>query len=343
MTKTILTTGGAGYIGSHICYELLTSGYQVVIFDNFSNSSPESIRRVSRLTNGAPILIEGDVRDASALDQLFEAHKIDAVIHMAGAKAVGESVSNPQKYYDINVSGSVNLFGAMQRHGVLNAVFSSSATVYGIPKTLPMRETAPTSPLSPYGHTKLMAEQILTDMTAINPGWRALLLRYFNPVGAHHSGEIGEDPNGIPDNLFPYIAQVATEKRDKLMVFGNDYDTPDGTCIRDYIHVVDLARGHVKAVDYLLSDRAKDNAAETINLGTDQGSSVLEVVAAWAAACGFDIPYEITKRRAGDAPIYYADSSRAKAVLGWQAEYDLAKMCIDHWHWQSKNPQGYGG
>lgn len=342
MTKTILTTGGAGYIGSHVAYELLTAGYQLVVFDNFSNSSPESIRRVARMTNGAPIVVEGDVRDSEALNRLFTDHKIDAVIHMAGAKAVGESVANPQKYYDINVSGSVALFGAMQRHGVTNTVFSSSATVYGMPETMPIPETAPTNPLNPYGTTKFMVEQILTDMTAATDGWRTLLLRYFNPVGAHPSGEIGEDPNGIPDNLFPYIAQVATGQREKLSVFGADYDTPDGTAVRDYIHVVDLARGHVKAIDYLLSGRAKANAAQIINLGTSTGSSVLDVHKEWETACGFPIPYEMSNRRAGDAPQSYADSSVAKKILGWEAEYDLAQMCADHWNWQSKNPQGYG-
>ncbi len=342
MTKTILATGGAGYIGSHICFELLAAGYRVLVLDDFSNSSAESIKRVARLTNGAPVLIKGDVRNAAILDRVFDENTIDAVIHLAGVKAVGESVQNPQKYYDINVSGSVNLFGAMARHGVSNVVFSSSATVYGIPEISPLTEEMPTNPLNPYGQTKLMVENILQDMTAANPRWRSLLLRYFNPVGAHASGEIGEDPNGIPDNLFPYIAMVANKKQPKLNVFGDDYDTPDGTCIRDYIHVVDLARGHVKAVDYLLSDRATDNHAEIVNLGTDQGSSVFQVIKAWEAACGFEIPYQVADRRAGDAPAYYADSRRAKTLLGWQAEHDLARMCADHWQWQSKNPDGYG-
>ena len=341
MSKTILATGGAGYIGSHICYELLSSGYQVIVFDDFSNSSPESIKRVSRLTNGAPKVIEGDIRDSAALESLFQNNDISAVIHLAGVKAVSESVSNPGKYYDINVSGSVALLGAMQKHGVKNAVFSSSATVYGIPDTLPLTESSAARPISPYGHTKYMVEQILADMTAVNPGWRSLLLRYFNPVGAHASGQIGEDPNGIPDNLFPYIAQVATGKREKLTVNGNDYDTKDGTCVRDYIHVVDLARGHVKAVDYLLSDKAKDNISPIINLGTGAGSSVLEVVEAWSAACAFPIPHELGPRRDGDAAESFADNSLAHEILGWQAQYDLNQMCADHWRWQSNNPDGY--
>jgi len=306
------------------------------------NSSAESIRRVSRLSNGAPVLIKGDVRDTAILDQVFDDNAIDAVIHLAGVKAVGESVKNPQKYYDINVSGSVCLFGAMQRHGVSNVVFSSSATVYGVPETSPLTEEMPTKPHNPYGQTKLMVEHILRDMTAANLGWRALLLRYFNPVGAHSSGEIGEDPHGIPDNLFPFIGMVATKRKPLLDVFGADYNTPDGTCIRDYIHVVDLARGHVKALDYLLSDRATDNSAKIVNLGTDQGSSVFQVIKAWEAACGFEIPFQVTNRRAGDVPAYYADSRRAKALLGWQAEHDLAQMCVDHWRWQTKNPDGYG-
>jgi len=341
MTKTILATGGAGYIGSHVTIELLNAGYHVVILDDFSNSTPESIRRVSRLTNRSPVMLEGDVRDNAVLDELFSEHAIDAVIHLAGVKAVAESVANPQKYYDINVAGSLNLFGAMLRHNVSKAVFSSSATVYGIPEKLPLTENSPTNPLSPYGHSKHMVENILRDTTQANKGWSSLLLRYFNPVGAHHSGQIGENPNGTPDNLFPFIAQVAAGQRALLNVFGDDYDTPDGTAIRDYIHVVDLARGHVKAVDYLLSERAHQNKAPVVNLGTGAGSSVLDVVKAWQQACGFAIPHAVAARRAGDAPQYYADCQFAKEILAWQAEYTLAQMCTDHWRWQCDNPNGY--
>lgn len=341
MTKTILATGGAGFIGSHVTLELLNAGYKVVVFDNLSNSSPKSIERVARLTNGAPELVIGDIRDTAALDALFDAHDIDAVIHMAGLKAVGESVEKPDLYYEVNVAGSINLYQAMLRHGVGNIVFSSSATVYGEPKTMPLVEDFPTETFNPYGTTKRMNEMVISDMTRANKGWRAMLLRYFNPVGAHHSGQIGEDPTGVPDNLFPFIAQVATGRRDGLRIFGNDYPTPDGTPVRDYIHVVDLARGHVKAIDHLLSDHASDNATDIINLGTGVGSSVLDVHRAWEAACGFDVPYKITARRAGDVPELRAQADKAKAVLGWQAEYDLPRMCADHWNWQKANPQGY--
>lgn len=341
MTKTILTTGGAGFIGSHITLELLASGYQVVVFDNLSNSSAKSIERVGRLSNGSPTFVEGDIRDTAALDALFSNHKIDAVIHLAGLKAVGESVSQPQLYYDVNVAGSTALFNAMLRHDVKHAVFSSSATVYGEPEIMPMDESTPTGPVNPYGATKLMVEQILSDITNIGPGWRSMVLRYFNPVGAHHSGQIGEDPLGFPDNLFPFIAQVATGRREKLQIFGDDYKTPDGTAIRDYIHVMDLARGHVKAIDYLLSKKSEDNSTPVVNLGTGTGSSVKEVHAAWEAACGFPIKSEITARRAGDVTIYCADAAKAKAMLGWEAEHNLGEMCADHWRWQKGNPEGY--
>jgi len=339
----ILATGGAGFIGSHVVLALLNSGYEVVVFDNLSNSSIKSIERVSRMSNGAPVFIKGDVRDGAALDALFEAHDIAAVIHLAGLKAVGESVSHPEQYYDVNVAGSSALFNAMLRHGVSRAVFSSSATVYGepAPETMPMDERVPVAPVNPYGKTKLMVEQILTDITSIGPGWRSMVLRYFNPVGAHVSGQIGEDPLGFPDNLFPFIAQVATGRREVLNIFGDDYDTPDGTAIRDYIHVMDLARGHVLAIDYLLSDKAVNNETPVVNLGTGRGSSVKEVHAAWETACGFKIAAQVAARRAGDVTIYCADASKAKAVLGWEAEHDLARMCEDHWRWQSLNPEGY--
>ncbi len=337
----ILATGGAGFIGSHVVLELLNSGYEVVVFDNLSNSSRASIERVARLTNGTPEFVEGDIRDAAALDALFKAHDITAVIHLAGLKAVGESVAHPEQYYDVNVAGSTTLFNAMLRHGVKHGVFSSSATVYGEAEVMPMPETTPTGPVNPYGKTKLMIEQILTDITSIGPGWRSMILRYFNPVGAHKSGQIGEDPLGFPDNLFPFIAQVATGRRAVLNIFGDDYPTPDGTAIRDYIHVMDLARGHVLAIDYLLSDKAVDNETPVVNLGTGKGSSVKEVHAAWEAACGFDIPAQIAPRRAGDVTIYCADAAKAKEMLGWEAEFDLAKMCEDHWRWQKGNPEGY--
>lgn len=341
MSKTILATGGAGFIGSHITLELLTSGYQVVVFDNLSNSSAKSIERVSRITNGAPTFVEGDIRDASALDALFTEHEIDAVIHLAGLKAVGESVAEPARYYDVNVAGSSTLFNAMLRHGVKHAVFSSSATVYGEAEVMPMDESTPTGPVNPYGATKLMVEQILSDITKSAPGWRSMVLRYFNPVGAHPSGEIGEDPLGFPDNLFPFIAQVATGHRPQLSIFGGDYPTEDGTAIRDYIHVMDLARGHVKAIDYLLSGASENNTTPVVNLGTGKGSSVKQVHKAWETACGFPIKAEIAPRRLGDVTIYCADAGKAKQVLGWEAEYDLGQMCKDHWHWQKRNPEGY--
>jgi UDP-glucose 4-epimerase len=339
----ILATGGAGFIGSHVVLELLNSGYEVVVFDNLSNSSIKSIERVRRISNGAPSFVEGDIRDAAALDALFQAHDFTAVIHLAGLKAVGESVTHPERYYDVNVAGSSTLFSAMLRHGVKHGVFSSSATVYGepAPETMPMDEQVPTGPVNPYGQTKLMVEQMLTDITRIGPGWRSMVLRYFNPVGAHESGQIGEDPLGFPDNLFPFIAQVATGRRAILNIFGDDYNTPDGTAIRDYIHVMDLARGHVKAIDYLLSDASIDNETPVVNLGTGQGSSVKQVHAAWEAACGFSIPARVAPRRAGDVTIYCADARKAKDMLGWQAEYDLDKMCQDHWRWQKANPEGY--
>ncbi len=342
MTK-ILATGGAGFIGSHVVLELLNSGYEVVVFDNLTNASVKSIERVGRMSNGAPTFIKGDIRDASALDDVFQSHDIAAVIHLAGLKAVGESVAHPERYYDVNVAGSTTLFNAMLRHGVKHGVFSSSATVYGepAPETMPMDEHVPTGPVNPYGKTKLMVEQILTDITSIGPGWRSMILRYFNPVGAHASGQIGEDPLGFPDNLFPFIAQVATGRREILNIFGDDYETPDGTAIRDYIHVMDLAHGHVLAVDYLLSEAAINNDTPVVNLGTGHGSSVKQVHAAWEAACGFSIPAQVAPRRAGDVTIYCADARKAKAMLGWQAEYDLTKMCEDHWRWQQQNPEGY--
>lgn len=341
MPKTILATGGAGFIGSHVVLELLNNGYEVVVFDNLSNSSAKSVERVGRMSNGAPTFLEGDIRDSTALDNVFENYDIDAVIHLAGLKAVGDSVAHPEQYYDVNVAGSTTLFNAMLRHGVQHVVFSSSATVYGEAISMPMDEQTPTGPINPYGKTKLMVEQILTDITSSGPKWRSMILRYFNPVGAHSSGQIGEDPLGFPDNLFPFIAQVATGRQDILNIFGDDYNTPDGTAIRDYIHVMDLAAGHVKAIDYLLGENSINNATPIVNLGTGDGASVKDVHAAWETACGFPIAAQVVARRAGDVTHYCADASKAFELLGWKAQNDLAKMCEDHWRWQKGNPAGY--
>ncbi len=343
MPRTILATGAAGFIGSHVCVELMAAGYAVVVLDNFSNSHPEAVRRVAALGHGTPALVEGDVRDPATLDRLFSHHAVDAVIHLAGLKAVGESTEIPDHYYDVNVGGTVRLCQAMIRHGVGKLVFSSSATVYGDPATTPIREDFPTGATNPYGRSKLMIEQIITDVAAARADWEAISLRYFNPVGAHASGTIGEDPRGIPNNLFPYIAQVAVGRRDRLRVFGNDYPTHDGTGVRDYIHVVDLARGHVAALDFLFSGRADPGRHLFVNLGTGRGYSVLDVVGAWSAAVGRDIPYEIVGRRPGDIATCYADPTRARDLFGWTAEHGIAAMCRDHWRWQRANPEGYAG
>jgi UDP-glucose 4-epimerase len=342
MTARVLATGGAGYIGSHVVLELLNAGYEVVVFDNFHNSSPVAIERVARLTNRVPELVEGDVRDDAALNALFDSHKIDVVVHLAGLKAVGESVAKPELYYDVNVAGGLRLYSAMLRHGVGRMVFSSSATVYGVSDDKPIDETTPTAPINPYGTTKLMSEHMLDDIARANPDFSAISLRYFNPVGAHPSGEIGEDPADIPNNLFPFIAQVAAGRREKLMVFGNDYDTPDGTGVRDYIHVVDLARGHVRAVEHILSDAAPLGRNLKVNLGAGRGYSVMEALAAFSQAAGQDLPYEVAERRAGDLAMYFARADKAREVLGWEAEKTLEEMCQDHWNWQRRNPDGYG-
>lgn len=333
----VLLTGGAGYIGSHTALELLNAGYQVLSFDNFSNSSDEALKRVQQLTGKPVVSIEGDIRDEAALRQLFSNYTISAVVHFAGLKAVGESTQIPLHYYDNNVAGTVTLCRIMREFGVKKLVFSSSATVYGDAKQVPIPETAPRSATNPYGQSKLMIEHILEDLLRAEPDWGITLLRYFNPVGAHDSGQIGEDPNGIPNNLMPFISQVAVGKRDKLSVFGNDYATVDGTGVRDYIHVVDLARGHVKALQYL----QHHCGIEAINLGTGTGYSVLEMVKAFSRVNAVAVPYQIAPRRPGDIATCYAEPSKAKTLLGWQAEKTLDDMVRDSWRWQSVNPDGY--
>ena len=336
--KTILITGGAGYIGSHACLEFLEAGYDVVALDNLCNSSRESLRRVEKLTGRELVFVEGDIRDRSALDALFRHHDIDAVIHFAGLKAVGESVEKPLLYYDNNIAGSITLFEAMQAAGVKSIVFSSSATVYGDPASVPIREDFPVgATTNPYGRSKLIIEQILQDVAVSDPVWRVALLRYFNPVGAHESGQIGEDPQGIPNNLMPYISQVAVGRREHLSVFGDDYPTPDGTGVRDYIHVVDLAKGHVKAVEKL----ADGPGVNAWNLGTGHGYSVLDMARAMEKATGRPVAYKIAPRRAGDVAQCWADPAKALAELGWRAEKNLDAMCADTWRWQSMNPNGY--
>ncbi len=337
MKQTILVTGGAGYIGSHTCIQLLEAGYDVVVLDNFSNSSAESLRRVEELAGRAVTLVEGDIRDSAKLDQVFGQYAISAVIHFAGLKAVGESVSQPLRYYDNNVTGTVALCEAMQRAGVKNIVFSSSATVYGDPVTVPISENFATSATNPYGRSKLMVEELLQDLYVSDNSWNIALLRYFNPVGAHPSGRIGEDPQGIPNNLMPYIAQVAVGRLDRLNVYGGDYPTPDGTGVRDYIHVSDLAAGHVKALEWL----KRGKGAKAFNLGTGVGYSVLDMLKAFEKACGKTLPYQLVDRRPGDIACCYADPTLATDELGWSAELGLEAMCDSAWRWQSQNPDGY--
>ena len=336
----VLITGGAGYIGSHTALELLNAGYETVVYDNLSNSSRESVKRVEELTGKQVIFYEGDVLDKDNLTSVFEKEGIDAVIHCAALKAGGESVRKPLEYYPKNLAGTLALRDVMRNVGVKNIVFSSSATVYGNPETIPITEECPKGQCTnPYGWTKSMMEQIMTDLQKSDPEWNVILLRYFNPVGAHKSGRIGEDPKGIPNNLMPYITQVAVGKLEKLGVFGDDYDTHDGTGVRDYIHVVDLAVGHVKAIDYILTNPGLD----VINLGTGVGYSVLDMVKAFSKACGKELPYEIKPRREGDIAMCYADPAKALNVLGWKAERGLDEMCEDSWRWQSQNPNGYEG
>lgn len=334
----ILVTGGAGYIGSHTCIELINAGYDVVVLDNLCNSSEKSLERVAQITGKKIPFYKVDILDRESMNEIFEKESIDSVIHFAGLKAVGESVSKPLEYYHNNITGTLLLCDVMRSHNVKNIIFSSSATVYGDPAFIPITEDCPKGKITnPYGQTKSMLEQILTDLHVADPEWNVVLLRYFNPIGAHESGLIGEDPKGIPNNLLPYIAQVAVGKLPCLGVFGDDYDTPDGTGVRDYIHVVDLAKGHVKALK-----KIEDKSGVSIyNLGTGNGYSVLQVVKAFEKACGKTIPYVIKPRRPGDIATCYADASKAKAELGWEAEYGIERMCADSWRWQSNNPNGY--
>ncbi|WP_300368144.1 UDP-glucose 4-epimerase GalE [Hydrogenimonas sp.] len=334
--KKIFVTGGAGYIGSHTCVELLEAGYEVVVYDNLSNASEEAVRRVEKITGKPVQFVKGDIRDAEALEKAMQG--CDAVIHFAGLKAVGESVEKPLEYYDNNVGGTVTLLKSMQRLDIKTIVFSSSATVYGDPEFLPLTEEHPLRTTNPYGQTKLVIEEILRDLWRSDNAWHISILRYFNPVGAHESGLIGEDPQGIPNNLMPFVAQVAVGRRKQLSVFGGDYSTHDGTGVRDYIHVVDLAKGHVAALKAL--DRPQ---CEAINLGTGNGYSVLDVVKTFEAASGRKVPYEIVDRRPGDIAACYADPAKAKRLLGWKAKYGMEKMCEDTWRWQSMNPKGYDG
>ena len=335
----VLVTGGAGYIGSHTCVELLEKGYGVVVIDNLVNSSAKSLERVEQITGKSLDFYQNDVRDRDAMERIFSKHDIDCVIHFAGLKAVGESVSMPLEYYDNNLYSTVVLCETMREHGVKNIVFSSSATVYSGDNTMPLRENSHTGMCTnPYGWTKYMCEQILRDTGKAITDWSIALLRYFNPIGAHSSGLIGEDPRGIPNNLMPYISQVAIGRRDHLNVFGDDYDTPDGTGVRDYIHVVDLARGHVAAIDYMQTHKGEN----VFNLGTGIGYSVLDMVHAFERVTGKKIPYEITARRPGDLATVYASPDKSAELLGWKAQYNLDDMCRDTWAWQTKNPMGYG-
>ena len=334
----VLLAGGAGYIGTHTCVELLNAGHSVVIADNYSNSCPEAVARVEEITGKSVVLYEADVCDKAAVDKIFSENKIDAVIHFAGLKAVGESCEKPLLYYRNNIDSTLTLLEAMEKYGVNNFIFSSSATVYGTSDTMPLVETMPTgTPTNPYGMTKLMMEQILTDTAKARPEMSIVILRYFNPIGAHESGRIGEDPNGVPNNLMPFITQVAAGRLSQLGVFGDDYPTPDGTGVRDYIHVVDLAKGHVKAIDY----SADHKGVEIVNLGTGTGYSVLDIVKAFEKVNNLTIPYVIKPRRAGDIAVCYADASKAEKVLGWKAEKNLEDMCFDSWNWQSHNVNGY--
>jgi UDP-glucose 4-epimerase len=333
----ILVTGGAGYIGSHTCVELLNAGYQIIVLDNFSNSKPESLKRVKEITGKDFTFYEVDLLDRNGVEEVFATNQIEAVIHFAGLKAVGESIEIPLHYYHNNINGTLILCGVMKKNGVKNLVFSSSATVYGMPERVPITEDFPLSAVNPYGRTKLMIEEILRDLYVADPSWSFALLRYFNPIGAHESGSIGEDPNGIPNNLMPFITQVAIGKLRELKVFGNDYETVDGTGVRDYIHVVDLALGHLTALEKVMTS----NGAEAYNLGTGTGYSVLEIVSAFEKASGMKVPYQIGNRRPGDVGVCYADPSKAKAILGWAAKRGIEDMCRDSWRWQEKNPNGY--
>lgn len=338
-SKKILVTGGAGYIGSHTLIELIAAGFTPVVYDNLSNSSPASLARVQQIVGQSIEFIEGDILDTQLLAKTFAAHDFTAVIHFAGLKAVGESVAKPLWYYQNNVAGTLNLLDAMTNAQVKNLIFSSSATVYGDPEALPIVESSPRSATNPYGQSKLMIEYMLEDLAKSDKQWQLISLRYFNPIGAHHTGTIGENPNGIPNNLMPYVSQVAVGKLPQLSVFGNDYDTVDGTGVRDYIHVVDLAKGHVAALQYL--EQQTQLGFEPINLGTGKGTSVLQLVNAFIKTTGQPVPYSIAPRRPGDIASCYASSDKAKHLLGWQAEFDIERMCTDTWRWQSQNPNGY--
>jgi UDP-glucose 4-epimerase len=338
---SILLTGGTGYIGSHTCVELMSAGFDTVLLDNLCNSSPVVVDRIEKITGKRPTLIEGDVRNRDLLDKVFGEHAIDAIVHFAGLKAVGDSVARPLDYYATNVGGATTLFDAMRTHGVRRIVFSSSATIYGTATRMPLIESTPAAPVNPYGHTKRMVEQILDDIARADPSWRTMCLRYFNPVGAHASGLIGEDPRSTPNNLMPYVAQVAVGRLPRLRIFGNDYPTPDGTGVRDYIHVTDLASGHLAAIRLLMGSAPVEHTV--VNIGTGQGHSVLEVVYAFMRASGRAIPHEFAERRAGDVATSYADGTLAKNYLGWSAAHDLDRMCADVWRWQFANPNGYAG
>lgn len=347
MTETILVTGGAGYIGSHTCVELLNNGFETIVVDNLSNSKIESIRRVEKITGKAVGFHQADIRDRAALDAIFSQHAVAAVIHFAGLKAVGESCQQPLAYYKNNIDGTLVLLDAMAENGVKNLVFSSSATVYGDPHAVPILENFPLQATNPYGRTKLFIEEILRDASAADTlnasqqPWKMALLRYFNPIGAHSSGQIGEDPNGIPNNLMPYLSQVAIGKLKLLSVFGNDYPTHDGTGVRDYIHVVDLAKGHIKALQYLMKQAGEASVCEAFNLGTGSGYSVLDMVNTFKQVTGVDVPYKITPRRPGDVAACYADPSLSREKLGWRAEKSLPEMLADTWRWQTDNPNGF--
>ncbi len=334
----ILVCGGAGYIGSHTCVELLDAGHEIVVVDNLSNSSEKAVQAVKEITGKDFPFYVCDLLDRDALSDVFDKHNFDAVIHFAGLKAVGESVEKPLEYYHNNMTGTFILLDVMRKHNVFSIVFSSSATVYGSPKTVPIKEDFPLSTTNPYGSTKLMLERVLTDVANADKRFSVVLLRYFNPIGAHESGKIGEDPKGIPNNLVPYVAQVAVGRLQKVHVFGNEYPTKDGTGVRDYIHVVDLAKGHVKAVE----KKTNEPGVYIYNLGTGNGYSVLEIINAFSKACGKEIPYTIDPPRAGDIAECYADATKAYNELGWKAELDIDKMCADSWNWQSKNPEGFG-
>ncbi len=334
----ILVTGGAGYIGSHTCVELIKAGYEVEVVDNLCNSKASVLERVATITGTAVPFVQADLRDRPRLEKIFEQHRFDAVMHFAGLKAVGESVSEPLRYYDNNVEGSLVLFQVMAQYGVRNLVFSSSATVYGDPATVPILENFPLAATNPYGRSKLMIEEMLRDLAVSDASWRIALLRYFNPAGAHESGLIGEDPNDIPNNLFPYVAQVASGKRELLSVYGDDYPTDDGTGVRDYIHVVDLATGHVKTLEKLVKD---DVGVKAYNLGTGCGSSVLQMIKAFELASGRAVPYRVVARRPGDIAVCYADASLAQRELGWSAQRSIEQMCVDTWRWQSMSEEHF--